>query len=251
MKEKDTPASVDFGYRRVSPEEKTRRVGGVFHSVASRYDCMNDLMSAGLHRAWKNLAVARSAVKPGDRVLDIAGGTGDMALRYLPRLGSQGQLVLVDINSSMLTMGRDRLLEKGICAVHFVQANAERLPFPPDSFAHVGIAFGLRNVTHKEDALGEMLRVLKPGGELLILEFSRPRAKALDSLFHAYCFSVLPVLGRVVARDADSYRYLAESIRRHPDRETLRGMMENAGFTGCRYQDLSGGIVALHQGTKA
>jgi len=238
--------TTDFGYETVAEDEKARKVAGVFDSVASRYDLMNDLMSAGLHRLWKRFTVAQSFVRPGDRVLDVASGTGDLARQFAQRVGPSGLVVATDVNSAMLQIGRDRLLDEGIIAPMF-QCNAERLPFPDRSFDCVSVAFGLRNMTHKEVALAEMLRVLKPGGRLLILEFSHPW-KPLGPLYDAYSFQVLPKLGEIVARDTDSYRYLAESIRMHPDQESLRKMMEDAGFERVEYFNLAAGVVALHRG---
>ncbi len=240
-----------FGYRQVPLGEKASRVAEVFHSVAGRYDLMNDLMSFGVHRLWKRIAVAHCSLRPGDRVLDLAGGTGDLAALMAPKVGAQGQVVLADINDSMLRVGRDRLLDRGVVGnVGYVQADAEKLPFPDEYFSHITIAFGLRNVSRKEQALAAMYRVLKPGGRLLVLEFSRPVLPGLDKLYDLYSFAVLPAMGRLVTNDADSYRYLAESIRMHPDQATLLQMMQAQGFEGCRYFNLSGGIVALHEGFK-
>ena len=237
---------ADFGYERVTPEEKTRRVGGVFDSVAAKYDVMNDLMSGGLHRWWKRYAVTLAQVRPGARVLDLAGGTGDMARLFAQRAGPSGLVVHTDINASMLAAGRDRLLDDGI-VLPTVRCNAEALPFASGSFDCVSIAFGLRNVTHKDRALAEMQRVLRPGGVALVLEFSRV-ARPLAPAYDWYSFNVLPRLGRLVAGDAASYRYLAESIRMHPDQETLRTMMEQAGFERVEYHNLTAGVVALHLG---
>jgi demethylmenaquinone methyltransferase/2-methoxy-6-polyprenyl-1,4-benzoquinol methylase len=240
--------TTDFGYQKVPEEEKARKVAGVFDSVAMRYDLMNDLMSAGLHRMWKRFAVAQSFVRPGDRVLDIAGGTADLARQFARRVGTGGAVVLTDINAAMLRIGRDRLLDEGTI-VPVAQCDAEKLPFSADSFDCACVAFGLRNMTHKELALTEMLRVLKPGGRLLILEFSHPW-KPLQPLYDAYSFQVLPRLGKLVVGDAESYRYLAESIRLHPDQENLKQMMERAGFQRVEYFNLSAGVVALHRGYK-
>jgi demethylmenaquinone methyltransferase/2-methoxy-6-polyprenyl-1,4-benzoquinol methylase len=249
MSDDDT---THFGYRKVDKTAKAGMVSGVFDSVATRYDLMNDLMSAGIHRLWKRFTVELSAVRAGQRVLDIAGGTGDLAARFSRIVGAEGQVVLADINAAMLGVGRDRLLDQGLQDnLEFVQADAQYLPFPEDSFDCVTIAFGLRNVTEKEHALADMLRVLKPGGRLLVLEFSKPRNPLLSRAYDAYSFSVLPVMGRLVAGDADSYKYLAESIRVHPDQETLKGMMEDAGFIRVEYHDMTGGVVALHRGVKA
>ena len=245
------PDSTDFGFERVPRTEKASRVARVFDSVAARYDLMNDLMSAGLHRVWKRAALTMAAVRPGQRVLDLAGGTGDLAAALATRVGPAGRVVLADINAAMLAVGRDRLLDRGLANnLSWVQADAERLPFPDACFDLVTIAFGLRNVTDKERALAAMLRVLKPGGRLLILEFSRPTHPLVGKLYDQYSFQVLPRLGRLVAGDADSYRYLAESIRMHPDQECLRELMAAAGFSGCSYHNMAGGIVALHIGSK-
>jgi demethylmenaquinone methyltransferase/2-methoxy-6-polyprenyl-1,4-benzoquinol methylase len=235
-----------FGFEQVTPEEKTRRVRGVFDSVASRYDLMNDLMSWGMHRAWKRFAVAASGVRAGARVLDVAGGTADLARLFAARVGPTGNVVLTDINGAMLAAGRDRMLNEGRL-MPAVQCNAEALPFPAASFDCVTIAFGLRNVTRKEAALAEMRRVLRPGGVALILEFSRVWAP-LKPAYDWYSFNVLPRLGQAVAHDADSYRYLAESIRVHPDQQELGTMMESAGFEHVEWFNLSAGVVALHRG---
>ncbi len=241
--------TTHFGFQQVPVEEKARRVGAVFDSVADRYDLMNDLMSFGIHRLWKRFAVEQSGARPGQRVLDLAGGTGDLAERLARIVGPTGKVVIADINASMLEQGRERLLDRGVTGnVDFVQANAERLPFPDGDFDCVTIGFGLRNVTDKQAALNEMYRVLKPGGRALVLEFSRPVAPGLKPLYDFYSFRVLPLIGQAVAKDADSYRYLAESIRMHPDQQHLKDMMEQAGFEDCDYFNLSGGIVALHRG---
>jgi demethylmenaquinone methyltransferase / 2-methoxy-6-polyprenyl-1,4-benzoquinol methylase len=249
MSEKRT---THFGYKEVDESEKARLVGGVFHSVAKRYDVMNDLMSAGIHRVWKRLTIELSGVRAGQRVLDVAGGTGDLSERFARIVGPGGRVVLSDINESMLGVGRDKLLDRGACAnIDFVLADAEALPFADHSFDCITIAFGLRNVTHKELALASMLRVLRPGGRLLVLEFSHPTSELLGRLYDAYSFGVIPRIGKLVTGDEDSYRYLAESIRVHPDQETLRDMMEDAGFERCDYHNMTGGIVALHRGFKA
>jgi demethylmenaquinone methyltransferase / 2-methoxy-6-polyprenyl-1,4-benzoquinol methylase len=240
--------TTDFGFERVPEDEKAGRVARVFDSVAARYDLMNDLMSVGLHRLWKRVAVEQSFVRPGDRVLDVAGGTGDLAKLFACRVGPSGSIVLTDINRSMLQGGRDRLIDAGIIAPA-VQCNGERLPFASESFDCVSVAFGLRNMTRKDCALAEMHRVLRAGGRLIVLEFSRIWGP-LAPLYDAYSFQVLPRLGRMVAGDADSYRYLAESIRMHPDQQTLKYMMEDAGFDRVDYLNLSAGIVALHRGVK-
>lgn len=242
------PGQTHFGFRTVAADEKAGKVAEVFDSVAGRYDLMNDLMSAGLHRAWKAFTVRHAALRPGMKVLDIAGGTGDLARAFARRVGPEGEVWLTDINGSMLAIGRDRLLDDGV-AQPAVQCDAEALPFPDGRFDRVSVAFGLRNMTRKDIALREMLRVLKPGGKLLVLEFSRVW-KPLAPVYDAYSFGVLPQLGRAIAGDADSYRYLAESIRMHPDQATLKGLMETAGFQRVRYFNLSLGVVALHEGVK-
>jgi demethylmenaquinone methyltransferase/2-methoxy-6-polyprenyl-1,4-benzoquinol methylase len=243
--------TTHFGYKRVPVREKARHVRGVFDSVADKYDLMNDLMSFGVHRIWKWITVNLAALRPGQRALDLAGGTGDLAAQLAQRVGRAGEVVLADINAAMLERGRARLTDRGIAGnVHYVQADAEYLPFPDDHFDVVAIGFGLRNVTHKEMALGAMHRVLRPGGRLLILEFSKPVLPGLAPLYDLYSFTVLPILGRLVAGDAESYRYLAESIRMHPDQETLKAMMETAGFAQCDYTNLTGGVVAIHRGYK-
>jgi demethylmenaquinone methyltransferase / 2-methoxy-6-polyprenyl-1,4-benzoquinol methylase len=243
--------STDFGFQRVSRQDKARRVRGVFDSVAGNYDLMNDLMSAGTHRLWKRFTLSLANLRPGQRALDVAGGTGDLAAGLARQVGEHGLVVLTDINAAMLGRGRDRLIDAGLAGnVACVQANAERLPFPDAMFDCVTIGFGLRNVTDKLAALSSMRRTLKPGGQLLVLEFSRPSVAALKPLYDAYSFRILPLLGRFVAHDEASYRYLAESIRMHPDQETLLTMMQEAGLEGCRYHNLSGGIVAVHRGYK-
>ena len=247
---KESESTTHFGYQTVPEGEKARKVGAVFHSVARRYDLMNDLMSAGLHRAWKRYAVDISGVKAGDRVLDVAGGSGDLSRLFASRVGPSGEVVLTDINASMLGVGRDRLVDDGMVDVPVLQCDAEKLPFPDNHFDCVCVAFGLRNMTHKERALAEMQRVLKVGGRLLVLEFSKVW-KPLAPLYDAYSFKLLPFMGKLVAKDADSYQYLAESIRMHPDQETLRQMMLQAGFAKVDYYNLSAGVVALHKGWKA
>lgn len=242
--------TTHFGFQKVPVEEKAQRVRSVFDSVATDYDLMNDVMSLGIHRLWKRLAIGMANIRPGQQVLDLAGGTGDLVLMIAPRVGPQGRVVLSDINNAMIRTGRARLLDRGIAGnVEYVQADAERLPFPDNSFDCITMAFGLRNVTHKQAALDAMYRVLKPGGRLLILEFSRPVA-LLKPAYDFYSFSILPRLGQLIARDAASYRYLAESIRMHPDQKTLVGMLESAGFEGCSFHNLTGGIVAIHRGYK-
>ena len=249
MSDKDT---THFGYKKVDKDAKAGMVAGVFHSVASRYDLMNDLMSAGVHRIWKRFTIELSGVRKGNAVLDIAGGTGDLAARFADIVGPQGRVVLADINDSMLKVGRDKLLDNGrLGNLEFVQADAQHLPFPDDSFDCVTIAFGLRNVTDKSMALRSMLRVLKPGGRLLVLEFSKPENELVSKAYDTYSFRVLPLMGRLVANDSDSYQYLAESIRMHPDQDTLKEMMEDAGFGRCEYHNMTGGVVALHKGVKA
>jgi demethylmenaquinone methyltransferase/2-methoxy-6-polyprenyl-1,4-benzoquinol methylase len=240
--------TTDFGYQQVAEEDKSRRVAGVFDSVATRYDLMNDLMSAGLHRLWKRFTVEQSLTRPGDRVLDVAGGTADLARLFAQRVSPGGEVVLTDVNASMLNIGRDRLIDDGVIAPA-IRCDAEKLPFRSDYFDCVSVAFGLRNMTRKDAALAEMRRVLRPGGRLLVLEFSRIR-KPFEALYHAYSFNVLPRLGQIIAHDADSYRYLAESIRMHPDQESLKRMMEAAGLERVEYFNLSAGVVALHRGYK-
>ena len=246
------PPEVDFGYQKVSAEEKTRRVGQVFTSVASQYDRMNDLMSFGIHRLWKRHFVATSGVRAGDRVLDLAGGTGDIASLLRSRVGAAGSVVLGDINAEMLATGRDRLIDRGLLdGLEYLRLNAEALPFADSCFDCVTIAFGLRNVTDKAAALCEMFRVLRPGGKLLVLEFSELSEPWLQPLYDFHSFEVLPRLGRLIANDAASYRYLAESIRKHPNQEALKGLLEQAGFERVQYRNLSAGIVAIHSGVKA
>jgi demethylmenaquinone methyltransferase/2-methoxy-6-polyprenyl-1,4-benzoquinol methylase len=242
-------SQTDFGYERVPRGEKERRVRGVFDSVAGNYDRMNDLMSAGAHRLWKRFTLSLANLRPGQRALDVAGGTGDLAAGLARQVGPRGLVVLSDINASMLERGRDRLLNEGFVGnVECVQANAERLPFAPGTFDCITIGFGLRNVTDKAKALASMGAALKPGGQLLVLEFSHPTVPILQPLYDAYSFHVLPFLGRMVAGDEPSYRYLAESIRKHPDQEALLALMREAGLEGCRYHNLAGGIVAVHRG---
>ncbi len=242
------PHSTHFGYQTVDEAEKAAKVARVFHSVAGRYDLMNDLMSGGLHRAWKAFTVAQAAVRPGMKVLDVATGTGDLARAFARRVGPTGEVWLTDINAAMLGVGRDRLVDDGLLQPT-VRCDAERLPFPDAYFDRVSVAFGLRNMTHKDVALAEMARVLKPGGRLYVLEFSKVW-RPLSPLYDLYSFAVLPRLGKRIAGDADSYRYLAESIRMHPDQETLKSMMEVAGLARVRYYNLAAGVVALHEGWK-
>jgi len=243
-----TDNNTHFGFKTVPEAEKAKKVGEVFHSVASKYDLMNDVMSAGLHRGWKKFAVSISGVKAGDKVLDIAGGSGDLSKLFAQKVGADGQVVLTDINASMLGVGRDRMLDAGL-NVPALQCDAEKLPFPDNHFDCVIVAFGLRNMTHKDVALREMQRVLKVGGRLLVLEFSKvwaPLSKAYD----VYSFKLLPFMGKLFAKDAESYQYLAESIRMHPDQETLKTMMTEAGLFKVDYYNLAAGVVALHKGYK-
>ena len=244
-----SPDTTHFGFRDVPREQKQKLVGEVFSSVAKKYDLMNDLMSLGIHRIWKRYFVATSGVKRGDRVLDLAGGTGDIAALLHERVGETGSVVIGDINAGMLTVGRDRMTDRGLVrGLDYAQLNAEALPFPDASFDLVTIAFGLRNVTDKQRALGEMRRVLKIGGRALVLEFSQVKPEWFRPVYDFHSFKILPQLGRLFAGDADSYQYLAESIRKHPPQDELRGMMEQAGFARCDYRNLSGGICAIHSG---
>ncbi|MBK1647067.1 bifunctional demethylmenaquinone methyltransferase/2-methoxy-6-polyprenyl-1,4-benzoquinol methylase UbiE [Rhabdochromatium marinum] len=240
-----------FGYQQVPVREKQERVRAVFDSVADRYDLMNDLMSLGIHRLWKRRLIELAGVRRGQRVLDLAAGTGDLSARFAEIVGPSGLVVMSDINAAMLERGRERLDDAGLMGhLHYALANAEALPFASNSFDCVTIGFGLRNVTHKDWALAEMQRILKPGGRGLVLEFSHPTQAPLRKAYDLYSFSMLPMLGRLVAQDADSYKYLAESIRMHPDQDSLRDMMEQAGFERCEYFNLTGGIVAIHRGCK-
>lgn len=242
---------IDFGFTQVPKQEKVKRVADVFHSVADKYDVMNDLMSFGIHRFWKKITIEYSSVRKGQKVLDLAGGTGDLTAKFSKLVGDEGLVVLADINESMLKVGRDKLRDKGLFKnIEYVQANAEELPFTDNYFDCITISFGLRNVTDKEKALRSMWRVLKPGGRLLILEFSKPQYQILNKAYDLYSFSVLPLMGKIVANDANSYRYLAESIRMHPDQKNLKKMMEDAGFVDVKYHNMTGGIVALHTGFK-
>ncbi|MBS9436262.1 bifunctional demethylmenaquinone methyltransferase/2-methoxy-6-polyprenyl-1,4-benzoquinol methylase UbiE [Photorhabdus noenieputensis] len=246
-----TKQTTHFGFRTVAKDEKAGMVADVFHSVATKYDLMNDLMSFGIHRIWKRVTIDASGVRRGQRILDLAGGTGDLTAKFSRIVGEKGEVVLADINESMLKVGREKLRDAGIIGnVSYVQANAEALPFPDNYFNCITISFGLRNVTEKEKALRSMFRVLKPGGRLLVLEFSKPLFAPLSKAYDAYSFHVLPKIGQVFVRDADSYRYLAESIRMHPDQETLKTMMEEAGFEQVTFTNMTGGIVALHRGFK-
>ena len=249
--DKLTDDTTDFGYERVKTAEKAGRVREVFDSVAAQYDLMNDLMSGGLHRLWKRFTIELSAVRSGQTVLDIAGGTGDLAAKFSKLVGADGKVILADINAAMLSVGRDRLIDKGALSnIDVVQADAQFLPFEDNSIDCITIAFGLRNVTDKAKALRSMHRVLKPGGRVLVLEFSKPTSPLLSRVYDAYSFSALPAMGKLITDDADSYRYLAESIRKHPDQESLLEMVEDAGFVDCRYHNMTGGIVAVHRGIK-
>ncbi|MGO4999745.1 bifunctional demethylmenaquinone methyltransferase/2-methoxy-6-polyprenyl-1,4-benzoquinol methylase UbiE [Oceanisphaera sp. W20_SRM_FM3] len=250
MSEQDK-STTHFGYKTVEANEKEQMVASVFHSVAAKYDIMNDLMSFGIHRLWKRFTIDCSGVRKGQRVLDLAGGTGDLTAKFSRIVGETGQVVLADINDSMLKVGRDKLRNKGLGNnISYVQANAEALPFPDNHFDLITIAFGLRNVTDKDKALASMQRVLKPGGRLLVLEFSKPQHEIMNKLYDFYSFNILPKVGSLVAKDGDSYKYLAESIRMHPDQDTLKGMMEQAGLEQVEYFNLTDGIVALHRGFK-
>ena len=248
MSDTQSTSTTHFGYQQVAEDEKATRVRGVFDSVASRYDVMNDLMSGGLHRVWKAFTIALSGVRPGQRVLDVAAGTGDLSRAFARKVGPTGLVVMSDINGSMLQAGRDRLIDSGVL-VPTVLCDAEKLPFPDAQFDLVSVAFGLRNMTHKDAALRDMQRVLKPGGKLLVLEFSKPWAP-LRGAYDLYSFQVLPRLGKMVAGDPQSYQYLAESIRMHPDQETLAGLMREAGFGHVDWHNLTAGVVALHIGQK-
>lgn len=248
---RDGENTTHFGYRQVAEEDKSKLVGDVFRSVAHKYDLMNDVMSMGMHRLWKSTTIATAAIRPGQHVLDVASGTGDLAKAFSKLVGPTGNVVMTDINEAMLEVGRDRLADAGILAnLECVIADAENLPFPDNSFDCVTIAFGLRNVTHKEKALASMYRVLKPGGKLLVLEFSHTTNPLLAKIYDFYSFKVIPKMGEVITNDRESYQYLVESIRMHPDQETLKGMMQQAGFEDVSYQNLNGGIVALHKGFK-
>ncbi|UDG80682.1 Ubiquinone/menaquinone biosynthesis C-methyltransferase UbiE [Candidatus Hartigia pinicola] len=248
---KSSKKTIDFGFRLVSKEDKTNLVGTVFHSVALKYDLMNDLMSFGIHRLWKRFTIESSGVRYNQRVLDLAGGTGDLTEKFSRLVGEKGEVILADINDSMLHKGREKLRDLGVVGnVNYVQANAEELPFPDNYFDCIAIAFGLRNITDKNKALCAMYRVLKPGGRLVVVEFSKPINKLLNKAYDVYSFYMLPVMGQVIVNDANSYRYLVESIRMHPDQETLKLMMENAGLEHVSYINITGGIVALHKGFK-
>ncbi|MCL1146430.1 bifunctional demethylmenaquinone methyltransferase/2-methoxy-6-polyprenyl-1,4-benzoquinol methylase UbiE [Shewanella sp. 10N.261.52.F9] len=247
----DNPKSTHFGYKTIEAEKKADMVAGVFHSVAAKYDIMNDVMSFGIHRMWKRFTIESAGARPGMKVLDLAGGTGDLTAKFSRIVGDTGQVILADINDSMLKVGREKLRDKGIVGnVDYVQANAEALPFPDNHFDIITIAFGLRNVTNKDAAIASMLRVLKPGGKLLVLEFSKPQHEIMRKVYDLYSFKVLPKMGSLITKDADSYEYLAESIRMHPDQDTLKQMMEDAGFEQVNYTNMTDGIVALHKGYK-
>ncbi len=240
-----------FGFRQVQSSDKANMVADVFHSVAGKYDLMNDAMSFGLHRIWKQFTLDHTGLRVGHKALDLAGGTGDITKKMARRVGPEGQVVLADINESMIKVGRDRLTELAVVGnVDYVQADAEALPFPDDYFNCITIGFGLRNVTNKDRAIRSMFRVLKPGGRLLVLEFSKPTVPGLNTIYDQYSFKLLPVMGKILANDSESYQYLAESIRMHPDQETLKGMIEEAGFERVSYHNLTGGIVALHKAFK-
>ncbi|WP_025821301.1 bifunctional demethylmenaquinone methyltransferase/2-methoxy-6-polyprenyl-1,4-benzoquinol methylase UbiE [Shewanella marina] len=245
------PKSTHFGYKTVETEQKADLVADVFHSVAAKYDIMNDVMSFGIHRFWKRFTIETAAPRPGMHVLDLAGGTGDLTAKFSDLVGPTGKVVLADINDSMLKVGRAKLRDRGIVGnVNYVQANAEALPFPDNYFDIITIAFGLRNVTDKDAALRSMQRVLKPGGKLLVLEFSKPQHEVMRKIYDTYSFKILPKMGQMITDDADSYEYLAESIRMHPDQETLKQMMCDAGFEQVDYTNMTDGIVALHRGYK-
>jgi len=242
--------TTHFGYKEVPTEDKEKLVKGVFDSVASNYDLMNDVMSFGVHRLWKQYAIDIANVKKGDAILDLASGTGDLIKLYHKKIGNSGRIVSSDINEAMLDEGKRNLINSGVLGIEFVQANAEKLPFEDNSFDLVSIAFGLRNVTDKDKALSEMSRVLKPGGVLIVLEFSKTTNPVLEKIYDAYSFNLIPKFGSWFAGDEDSYQYLAESIRKHPDQETLKQMIIDAGFDMCEYQNLTGGVVAIHKGIK-
>ncbi len=250
-KQQQSEQMTHFGYQSIPESQKSKKVAEVFHSVATKYDIMNDLMSVGIHRLWKRFTIELSGVRSGNKVLDIAGGTGDLTRQFSKLVGSTGEVVLADINSSMLSVGRDKLTDKGcIYNVRFVQADAENLPFADETFDCVTIAFGLRNVTHKDQALSSIFRVLKSGGRLLVLEFSKPTNQLFSKVYDSYSFAFLPLMGKLIANDLESYKYLAESIRMHPDQETLKAMMQTVGFHPVTYHNMTGGIVALHKGIK-
>lgn len=243
--------TTHFGFETVNVEDKANRVRGVFDSVAGKYDIMNDLMSMGIHRIWKRFAIELAGIRQGHKVLDLASGTGDLAARFSGLVGSSGQVIMSDINAAMLAQGRSRMIDEGhVGNVSYAQINAQLLPFEDNTFDCISIGFGLRNVTDKQQALSSMYKALKPGGRILVLEFSHPTSEPLQKLYDVYSFKLLPMIGKLVANDEDSYRYLAESIRMHPDQETLKDMMQQAGFENCDYHNLTGGIVAIHRGFK-
>lgn len=249
--EQESNETIDFGYTQIPKEEKEKQVAQVFDSVAQKYDLMNDLMSFGIHRIWKKTTIEYSGVRRGHKVLDLAGGTGDLTAKFSKIVGDDGLVVLADINDSMLKVGREKLLNQGLFKnIEYAQVDAQALPFVDNTFDCITIAFGLRNVTDKQQALESMYRVLKPGGRLLVLEFSKPQYKILSKAYDLYSFTMLPLMGKMVVKDPDSYRYLAESIRMHPDQKTLKSMMEQAGFKDVQYHNMTGGIVALHIGFK-
>jgi demethylmenaquinone methyltransferase/2-methoxy-6-polyprenyl-1,4-benzoquinol methylase len=249
--QEEVAEQTHFGFKQVAKDQKESMVADVFHSVAAKYDVMNDLMSLGIHRIWKRYTIDCSGIRPGQKVLDLAGGTGDLAAKFSRIVGETGQVTLADINHSMLMVGKEKLTNMGIMSnLNYVQANAEALPFPDNHFDLVTMAFGLRNVTEKLNALASIYRVLKPGGRLLVLEFSKPSSEMLSKIYDTYSFHLLPKMGKLVANDSESYQYLAESIRMHPDQETLEGMMKEVGFEQTSYTNLTGGIVALHRGFK-
>ncbi len=249
--DKSDDNTTHFGFQTVEKNEKESKVASVFHSVAQQYDVMNDLMSFGIHRLWKRFTIDASGVRPGNKVLDLAGGTGDLTAKFSQLVGREGKVILADINSSMLNVGRDKLRDRGLVQnIEYVQANAQYLPFEDNTFDIITIAFGLRNVTDKDMALRSMYRVLKPGGRLLVLEFSKPEHELVNKAYDFYSFNILPKMGELVAKDGESYQYLAESIRMHPDQETLKTMMDAAGFEQTSFKNLTGGVVALHKGYK-
>lgn len=249
--QEEVAEQTHFGFKQVAKDQKESMVADVFHSVAAKYDVMNDLMSLGIHRIWKRYTIDCSGIRPGQKVLDLAGGTGDLAAKFSRIVGETGQVTLADINHSMLMVGKEKLTNMGIMSnLNYVQANAEALPFPDNHFDLVTMAFGLRNVTEKLNALASIYRVLKPGGRLLVLEFSKPSSEMLSKIYDTYSFHLLPKMGKLVANDSESYQYLAESVRMHPDQETLEGMMKEVGFEQTSYTNLTGGIVALHRGFK-
>lgn len=251
MSNQDNKPTTHFGFQEVPLKEKADRVAEVFHSVANKYDLMNDVMSLGMHRLWKRFTLTQSGVRSGHSVLDIAGGTGDLAKEFANKVGKEGLVILADINDKMLIQGRERLTNEGVVGnIQFVQADAEQLPFPDNYFDCITIAFGLRNVTNKENALCSMYRILKPGGKLLVLEFSKPTIPVLNKIYDEYSFKIIPKLGEWICNDRESYQYLVESIRMHPDQEALKALMSKSGFEDVEYHNLTGGVVALHKGFK-